>query len=135
MPPSLTNPSLPEREEIVSKVKSSNCDAVVVASLLKKEEDIRYVPGTTSYSPLPYYTWSGNYYGYYRHWYPTVYQPGYYEKNKTYFMQANLYDVATEEMMWSVQSEVFNPASIKKFSKSYTSTLVKQLEKANLLRK
>lgn len=135
MPPSLSNPSVPEKEEIVSKEKASGCNAVFVASLLKKEEDIRYVPGAASYSPLPYYTWSGNYHGYYRHWYPTLYSSGYYEQNKTYFMQGNLYDVASEEIMWSVQSEIFNPSSIKKFSSSYTKKLVKQLEKEGLLKR
>jgi hypothetical protein len=37
--------------------------------------------------------------------------------------------------MWSVQSKVLDPASIKKFSESYMSSLVKQMEKANLLKK
>jgi hypothetical protein len=50
-------------------------------------------------------------------------------------MQSNLYDVASEEIMWSVQSKVFSPETIKKFSQAYTSTLVKQLEKAKLMKK
>jgi hypothetical protein len=50
-------------------------------------------------------------------------------------MQSNLYDAATEELMWSVQSEVFNPSSLNNFSKSYMNTLVKQLTRQNLLKK
>jgi hypothetical protein len=135
MPPTFTDSKTPAKEEIVNKVKTSGCDAVFVASLLKKEEDVRYTPGTTAYSVRPYYSWSGNYYGYYSHWYPTVSTPSYYTKEKTYFMQSNLYDAASEEIMWSVQSEVFNPSSVKRFSKLYTSGLVKQLESENLLKK
>ena len=56
-------------------------------------------------------------------------------KEKTYFMQGNLYDAASEEIMWSVQSKIFNPSSVKKFSKSYTASLVKQLEQEKLLKK
>jgi hypothetical protein len=37
--------------------------------------------------------------------------------------------------MWSVQSKIFSPESLKKFSKAYTSTLVKQLEKGKLIKK
>lgn len=135
MPPSLQQAGVPSKEEIVAKVNATGCDAVFVASLLRKEEDVRYTPGTTAYSMLPYYSWGGRYYGYYSHWYPTVHTPGYYTKEKSYFMQSNLYDAATEEIMWSVQSEVFNPSSLKKFSKTYTSSLIRQLEKENLLKK
>ena len=122
------------KEEIIKKVKENNCDAVFVASLLKKEEDVRYTPGTTAYSVMPYYSWSGNFFGYYSHWYPTVNNPGYYSKEKSYFMQSNLYDVASEEIMWSVQSKIFDPASLKKFSKAYTSKLIEQLKSEKLLK-
>jgi len=134
MPPGLKDAAMPSKEDIVKKVKESNCDAVFVASLLKKEEDVRYTPGTTAYSVRPYYTWSGNYFGYYSHWYPTVYNDGYYTKEKNYFMQSNLYDVASEEIMWSVQSTVFDPSSLNKFSKAYTSQLIKQLKEEGLLK-
>ena len=134
MPPGLKDAAMPSKEDIVKKVKDNNCDAVFVASLLKKEEDVRYTPGTTAYSVRPYYSWSGNYFGYYSHWYPTVYNDGYYTKEKNYFMQSNLYDVASEEIMWSVQSTVFDPSSLAKFSKAYTSQLIKQLKEEGLLK-
>lgn len=135
LPPSFKDPQTPSKEDILGKVKANGCDGVFVATLLKKEEDIRYTPGTTAYSPMPYYSWSGNFYGYYSNYYPTVSTPGYYSKDKSYFIQSNLYDVATEELMWSVQSKIFNPSSLSGFSKSYTSGLVKKLEKEMLLKK
>jgi len=135
MPPSFKDPETPTKEAIKGKVVSSGCDAVFVASLLKKEESIHYTPGVTAYTPMPFYSWQGNYYGYYSNFYPTVSSPGYYNNNNTYFMQSNLYDVASEEIMWSVQSKVFDPSSLKKFSKSYTSALIKQLENESLLKK
>jgi hypothetical protein len=36
--------------------------------------------------------------------------------------------------MWSVQSKIFSPSTLKQFSKEYTATLVKQLEKQKLLK-
>ena len=135
MPPTISAPATPGKDEIANKVKASGCDAVFTASLLKKEEDVRYTPGTTAYSVRPYYSYYGSYYGFYSHYYPTVSTASYYTKEKTYFMQSNLYDAASEEIMWSVQSEIFNPSSLAKFSKAYTADLVKQLEKENLLKK
>ena len=128
----LSDTKVPTKEEVVSKVKESGCDAVFVASLLKKEEDVHYEPGKTAYAIQPYYTY---YSAYYSHWYPSVSTPDYYSHEKNYFMQSNLYDAASEEIMWSVQSEIFNPSSLKEFSKTYTSTLIKQLEQEKLLKK
>lgn len=134
-PPNIKDPKPPSKDEIVQKLKETQCDAVFVASLLKKDENVRYTQGGTTYSKLPDYTWSGSLTGYYSYWYPTVSTPSYYSHDQTYFMQSNLYDVASEEIMWSAQSKVFNPSSLKRFSKDYTSILLKQLEKEGLLRK
>jgi len=129
---SLKDPKLPTKDEVVAKVKETACDAVFVATLLKKEESLGYTPGTSTYSVAPYQTY---YPGYYSYWYPSVSTPSYYDHEKTYFMQSNLYDVASEEIMWSVKSKIFSPETLKKFSKQYTSTLIKQLEKEKLIKK
>jgi hypothetical protein len=135
VPPTLSDPKLPAKDEVLAKVKETGCDAVFVASLLRKEEAVHYTPGTTAYSVVPYYSYYGYIGGYYNHYAPTVSTPGYYSKEKDFFMQSNLYDVASQEIMWSVQSEIFNPSSLEKFSKAYTSGLIKQLESEKLLKK
>lgn len=135
MPMSLDNPQTPSKEEIVSKVKASGADAVFITNLLKKEESIRYTPGKTSYTIMPYYSAFGTYYGYYGNWYPSVSKASYYTKDKSYFMLSNLFDVASEEIMWSVQSEVFDPSTLDKFNRNYINTLLNQLESAKLIKK
>ena len=132
IPASVKDPKLPTKDEVVAKVKETGCDGVFVATLLKKEESVGYTAGTSAYSIQPYQTY---YTGYYTYWYPSVSTPSYYDHEKTYVMQSNLYDVASEEIMWSVQSKVFSPETIKKFSQAYTSTLIKQLEKKKLIKK
>src|SRR5678816_851101 len=129
---SLKDPKLPTKDEVVAKVKETACDAVFVATLLKKEESVGYTAGTTAYSVAPYQTY---YPGYYSYWYPSVSTPSYYDHEKTYFMQSNLYDVASEEIMWSVKAKIFSPEILKKFSNQDTSTLIKQLEKEKLKKK
>ena len=132
----IKNPKVPTKDEVVAKIKETGCDGVFVAALLKKEEAVGFTQGTTAYSIAPYQSYGGGTYtGYYTYWYPSVSTPDYYSHEKTYVMQSNLYDVASEEIMWSVQSKVFSPETIKKFSQAYTSTLVKQLEKGNLIKK
>ena len=135
MPVSVKDPKAPTKEEVVSAVNQAGADAALIASLLKKEEAVTYTPSTEVYSAKPYSTWTGNSAGYYSYYQPTVYHEGYFNKDGTYVMQSNLYEAATQEIMWSVQSSVFNPSSLKKFSKDFTATLIKQLEKAKLLKK
>ena len=135
LPFNLSDPKIPAKEDVVKKIKASGCDAVFIASVINKNDTVRYEPGTTAYTVMPNYTFTGNYYGYYSNWYPTVSTSDYYAREKTYFLQSNLYDVASEEIMWSVQSKIFNPSSIKSFSRSYTSSLFTQLKKAKLLKK
>src|SRR5437762_1479422 len=118
LPMDIKNPKKPTKEEIVSKVRESGCDAVFVASVLKKEESVAYTQGGTTYSQSPEYTWSNSYYGYYNHWYPSTSTSSYYTNDKKYVIQSNLYDVASEEIMLSVQSDVFNPSSVEQFSKA-----------------
>jgi len=134
-PADIKDPKPPTKDEIVKKVKETGCDAVFVASLLKKDEDMHYKQGGQTYSKMPYESWNGSLTGYYTYWYPSVSTPSYYTHDQTYFMQSNLYDAASEEIMWSAQSKIFNPSSLKSFSKTYTTTLLKQLEKEKLLKK
>ena len=135
LPTDIKNPKKPTKEEIVSKVRESGCDAVFVASVLKKEESVAYTQGGTTYSQSPEYTWSNNYYGYYNHWYASTSTSSYYTNDKKYVIQSNLYDVASEEIMWSVQSDVFNPSSVEQFSKAYMSGLVKKMKDGGILKK
>lgn len=135
MPFDIENPKKPSKEEVVSKVKASGCDGVFIASLLKKEDRMKYTEGRSAYTPMTNYTPAGNYYAYYSGTYSTTSTPSYYTQDKVYLMQSNLYDAATEEKMWAVNSEVFNPSNIDAFSKSYTKKLISQLQKARLVKK
>ena len=135
MPPSLSNPEIPSKEAVIEGVKSSGCDAAFIVTMLKKEENVRYTPGTTVYAPLPYYRWNSNMFNYYDYWRPSVSTPGYYSNNHSYFLQSNLYDAASQELMVSIQSELFNPESLQKFAKDYVNDVVSKLQKEGLLKK
>jgi hypothetical protein len=84
---------------------------------------------------MPGFRWYGGFYTYYNYWYPYLYDPGYYVTDKTYFLETNLYDVNTEELIWSAQSQTVNPASIDEFAKEYPKKLVARMESDGLLTK
>jgi hypothetical protein len=122
-----------DKEVILKKVREAGCDVIMTVALVDKKSETRYVPGTTTYSPYMGYGMGyagygfGGYYGYA---YPSMYStPGYYTEDKTYFMQANLFDAATEKLIWAAQSEAYDPTKISTFSKEYADLLVERLNR------
>ena len=126
--------SSPTKDDILAKVREQNCDVIFTVALLDSKTETRYVPGTSVYySPYPtygYYGGFGNYYGYYS---PALYSSGYYTTDKTYYLEGNLFDAATEKILWSVQSVTYNPDGIKQFSTSSCKLLVNQAQYDELL--
>lgn len=130
------NPNL-TKDDVLAKVRETNCDVILTVTLLDSKTETRYVPGTSvyaSYAPYPaygYYGGFGTYYGYYA---PAIYSSGYYATDKTYFLESNLFDAATEKILWSVQSSTYNPDNIKEFSSRYCKLLVSQAKDDELLK-
>jgi hypothetical protein len=130
------NPNL-TKDDVLAKVRETNCDVILTVTLLDSKTETRYVPGTSvyaSYAPYPvygYYGGFGTYYGYYA---PAMYSSGYYTTDKTYFLESNLFDADTEKILWSVQSATYNPDNIKDFSSRYCKLLVSQAKDDELLK-
>lgn len=123
----------PSKDEMLVKVRELKCDAIFAVSLLDVKSESRYVPGDVIYAPYPSHRYYGGFGAYYSYWAPTVYSPGYYTNDKTYFIEANLFDSNREEILWSVQSESYNPSNLNEFSKGYTNLIFSQLYSDGLL--
>jgi len=125
------------KDDVLTKVRETNCDVILTVTLLDSKTETRYVPGTgvyASYAPYPaygYYGGFGTYYGYYA---PAIFSSGYYTTDKTYFLESNLFDADTEKILWSVQSTTYNPDNIKDFSSRYCKLLVSQAKDDELLK-
>ena len=117
---------------VIDKIKSSGVDAIMTIVLLNKEKERYYVPGRVNYSP--YAVYQRRFWGYYSTMYDRVYSPGYYEAIDTrYFWESNLYDMATKELVYSVQTESFNPASSENLGHEYGQLIIKDMTKAGLM--
>lgn len=121
------------KEATVAAIRAGGSDAILTVALLDQTSETRYVPGTTMYSPMSYGGYYGRFYGYYSYYNPIMYDPGYYATDKNYYLEINLYDAATEELVWSAQSETTNPSSIETFSRSFSELVVNQLIKDGLI--
>jgi hypothetical protein len=108
-------------------LKNKGYDAVMTIVLLDKNREKNYVPGNVTYQP--YGAYYNRFYGYYRTVYGRVYEPGYYTINTNYFWESNLYSVGNNKMLYSVQSQSFDPSADnigRDYAKQITKDMVKQ---------
>jgi len=134
IPPTFTEDKEPNKEALLDKINGTDVDAILTVALIDRETETRYVPGNYSYAPVTRFGYYGRFWGYYTNWYPTLYSPGYYAEDKVYFLETNLYDADTEELLWSAQSETYNPSGLSDFSKDFSSVVLAKMEKDNVLK-
>lgn len=116
-----------QRQSILNAIKSDGIDAILTVSLIDSDTETRYSRGAVSYAPYPAFGYYGNFWRYYNHWYPQFHSPGYYSEDKIYFIETNLYDAETEDLIWSAQSETYNPVSLESFSEGFAEEIVERL--------
>jgi hypothetical protein len=122
-----------KEEAVIEKLQNSGFDAVFTIVLLDKEKERNYVQGQMNYpTHVMYYR---HFWGYYTTVYDRVYATGYYTVNTRYFWESNLYDVASKELMYSVQTESFDPASSEALAHEYGKIIVKDMVKIHVLPK
>ncbi len=127
-----------DRETIAKAIKGLEIDAVLVTHLVGVEEETVYRP--------PSYTYGGSYggyyggahygglYSYYPHVNSYVTSPGYYSTHETYTLETSLYDVKSEELVWTARSRTFSPESVDEVIVDLTTLLIKDLEEKNLIK-
>ena len=120
-----------DEETLVEKLQNSGFDAVITIVLLDKSKERNYVPGHVYYSP--YMIYQRRLWGYYSTIYDRIYEPGYYTVNTRYFWESIFYDLTTKELIYSVQTESFDPASSENLRHEYGKMIVMDMVKNHVL--
>lgn len=114
-------------EEAISKLKNSGVDAVITIVLLDKVRERNYVPSRINYSPYGYY--QNRFWGYRGSLYNRIYEPGYYIIDTKYFWESNLYEMNTQKLIYSVQTQSFDPANSEIMGHEYGKMIVNRMVK------
>lgn len=138
-----------EKQAAVEKIQSLGYDAIVTVTVLRSTEENRYVPGTSSRAPANVGQGSGYYdprtganqgsggqyaFGTYYMSGSTAYNtPGYYETDKVYFVQSNVYEAGTAKLVWSAQSETFYPGNLAAASRDFSMGMVAAMKEAGIV--
>lgn len=120
-------------KEAIQQLQDQGFDAVITIVLLDKQKEKHYTPGNIYYSP--YSVHHMRFYRYYSTMYDRVYEPGYYSVETKYFWESNLYDMNDWKLLYSAQSESFEPESARTLAHEYGLMIVNDMVKQDVLKR
>ena len=137
---------LVKKEVLDEKLKSHGFDTLLLTQLTGSRMEQVQVPGTVTYQPMyppmyqpyqpqPYVqTWPGYYNrGYDNRGYTVVYSPSYTTEEEYVMAEANLYDVATEKLIWTAVTETKIGGNTEKMIKTYVAVIMEEMRKQKLV--
>jgi hypothetical protein len=129
----------PVKKEVMDeKLKAQGFDTLLLTQLTGSKREQVQVPGTVYYQPMypgmyqpaPYYhTWPG----YYNTGYTAVYSPSYVTEQAYVMAEANLYDVATEKLIWTASTETRTGGKSERMIKTYVAVIMEEMRKQTLV--
>lgn len=125
-PPNFREEQFSNREAMMQPIRENGFDAILTVAVVDEETETRYVPGAY-FAPMAGFPYYGNFWGYFNHWGPIIYNPGYYTQDKVYFPETNLYDAGTGNLVWSAQSEAVDGGSLQNFSGDFAEVTTEAL--------
>jgi hypothetical protein len=120
------------REQLINAISATGCDAVFTVALMDVKTDESYQPAT-EYYPVEH-TFYGSYNRYAIYYLDYVEEPGYTITDRTFYFETNFYDLASGEMLSSIQSDAFNPSDIPSLMKRYSRLMISQLKKQGMIK-
>ena len=113
-------------DQLAAKLKTSGYDAVITTALLDKTKEENYQPGSSRIQPIGvYYNRFGRYYSTV---YDRVYTPGYYTTSTDYFLESNLYDIKSGDLIYSIQTKTYDPSSATNLASDNSKKIVQDLK-------
>ena len=109
------------KDIVVDIFRAANVDAVFTMSMRHMEDTRRYVSGQGYYMPYYYNVPFYDYYGSFNNYY---YTPGYYTGSFQVFLEANLFDFSTGELLWSAQTKTVDVQDIEKMAEQFADVIV-----------
>ncbi|MGC4075016.1 MAG: hypothetical protein QM760_21455 [Nibricoccus sp.] len=125
---------LPDKDELKDKaaagkvIKENGFDGVVIMRMVSKDTELNYMPGAY---PAAY----GSMWGYWGAGYAMApyYDTGSITTDKIIGIETNIYDVATEKLVWSGLTKSTNPANAQALVAETVGAIRKEMKKQKLI--
>lgn len=116
------------RDKVLTKIRNRTTNGILTVSIIDSN--------VVSADPAVFNPDScrGNFWEYYTSLYSAVYKPRYYIPERTYYIETNLYDCQSEELIWSSRSHEYSPLEISSFAPGFAEYVILKLEKDGVIK-
>ncbi len=126
----------PDKKAISKEIAGQGFDAMIISQVTGRRTESVVHPGYTYFlgpPPFepPYYY--GDWYGYYSRSYQIVHEPAYVATYRVVTVQSNMYDTATNALVWSVTSETELEGKPENLIHSLVTTLINAMAAKGLI--
>lgn len=118
-------------KEANEKLATDSVNAVLTVVLLDKQKEKYYVPARVVFSP--YVRYHNNVWGYYYSMSSRIGEPYYYQVTTKYFWESNFYDLAKNKLLYSVQTQSFEPSSANALAHEYGQKIIQSMGRNKVL--
>ena len=119
-----------DKDTIVKSIEGLNVDGVLITRLQGVKEQRQMTPASTYQMPYGYYT---NMYDYYNSSFSIAPSVSVAETHEYLQLETNLYDAATEKLVYSITTDTFIRQKYQSRIVAYIETVVGRLKSNNLL--
>lgn len=120
------------KEDVVLKrLHENGVDGIITIVMLNKKKEHYFV--TRRMYESPDVLFQRRFWGYYSSIYDRIYEPGYYTEFTRYFWESNFYDMEYKELLYSVQTESFDPQSAESLAHEYGKLIVNDMTKRKII--
>jgi hypothetical protein len=117
-----------DTEKAKAFIKKAGITGAVMVRVVGKEQQTYYTGG--AWYAAPYYP---TFWGYWRHSWGAVYEPGYMTTDTIVSVEVLLYSVERDTLIWAGRSETTNPKKLRKFVEDIVLATIKRLRKEGLI--
>jgi len=128
----LSDEQIASKDALDAALSEQSIDTVLVTRVIGVEQIDTYTPPTYTYSPYTLDRHYRDYYSYYNHA-VQVATPGYWDKYEVLKIESNLYDRASRQLIWSIQTENFDPRSARHMIDDQLKAAMKSLRDSGLI--
>jgi hypothetical protein len=115
-----------DEQRALAKLKDAGVDGVLTVVLLDKTKEKQYAARQSR-------NYSDRFWGYYSTMRDRINNEGYYVVDTKYFWESKFYNMEKNELLYSAQSQTFDPSSSERLAHEYGQMIVKDMVKNNVL--
>lgn len=117
---------------VLKRMDESGVDGIITIVMLDKKSE--FYDNTHRTLESPDILFQRRFWGYYSSMYDRIYEPGYYTEFTKYFWESNFYEMEYRELLYSVQTESFDPRSAESLAHEYGKIIVNDMAKRGILK-